>query len=75
MKRKLTCTNYFIIMGKKSFKRKHQNPNANVRAGPDVTFHINIVKYANTLSCKRVSWESGGGDNEVLKLFFYFLYV
>ena len=38
MKRKLTCTNYFIILEKKIFKRAHQNPNANVRACPDVTF-------------------------------------
>ena len=39
MKRKRTCTNYFIIHGeKKTFKKEHQNTNANVRARPDVTF-------------------------------------
>ena len=87
MKRKLTCTNCFIILEKKIFKRAHQNPNANDRARPDVTFwavgyhsppesqlafHIYYVKYENTLTCKRISWDSGG--NDVLKIFFYFLY-
>ena len=38
MKRELTCTNYFIVLEKKIFKRAHKNPNANVRARPDVTF-------------------------------------
>ena len=42
-------------------------------------FHIYYVKYENTLTCKRVSWNSGGGggggDDDVLKIFFYFLYV
>ena len=92
MKRKLTFTNYFIILEKKIFKRTHQNknPNANVRARPDVTFwavgyhspfqfqlafHIYYVKYENTLTCKRISWNSGAGGNDVLKIFFYFLYV
>ena len=76
MKRKLTCTNYFIILEKKIFKRA--NPNANVWASPDVTFglwdinppppesqlacHIYCVKYENTLlTCKRISWDLGGG--------------
>ena len=91
MKRKLICTNYFIILEKR-FSREHtKNPNANVRAGPDVTFwavvyhspppppefqlafHIYYVKYENTLPCKRISWNSGG--NDVLKIFYYFLYV
>ena len=76
MKRKLTCTNYFIILEKTIFKRAHQNPNASVRARPDVifwavgyppppefqlAFHIYYVKYKNTLACKRISWNSGGG--------------
>ena len=68
--------NYFIILEKK-FSREHtQNPNANVQALPDVTFwavryhplsesqlafHIYYVKYANTLMCKTISWDSGGG--------------
>ena len=85
MKRKLTCTYYFILQEKKRFSRKHtKTPNANVRAGPDVTFwavgyhspppppefqlafHIYYVKYENTLTCKRISWNLGGG-NDVLK--------
>ena len=63
---------------KKRFSREHnKNPNANVRACPDVTFwavgyhppppesqqafHIYYVKYENTLTCKRISWDSGEG--------------
>ena len=76
MKRKLTCSYYFIVLEKNRFpKRAHQNPNANVRAHPDVTFglldiipsesqlafHIYYVKYENTLTCKGISWDSGGG--------------
>ena len=38
-----------------------------------LAFHIYYVKYENTLTCKRISWDSGG--NDVLKIFFYFLYV
>ena len=68
MKRKLTCTKYFIILKKKRFGRKYtKNPNANVRAHPDVTvwavgyhspvsqlaIHIYYVKYDNTLTCQR----------------------
>ena len=73
---------------KKRFSREHtKNPNANVRARPDVTFwavgyhsppppefqlafHIYYVKYENTLTCKRISWNSGG--NDVLKNIFLF---
>ena len=75
MKRKLTCTNHFIIL-KKRFSREHiKNLNANVQARPDVTFwavgyhpphtesqlafHIYYVKYENTLTCKRISWDWG----------------
>ena len=75
MKRKLTCINHFITL-KKRFSREHtKNPNANVWARPDVTFwavgyhppgsqlafHIYYVKYENTLTCKKISWDSGGG--------------
>ena len=89
MKRKLTCTYYFIILEKKISREHTKNPNANDRARPDVTFwavgyhsppesrlafHIYYVKYENTLTCKRISWDSGGG-NDVLKIIFYFLYV
>ena len=38
-----------------------------------LAFHIYYVKYENTLPCKRISWDLGG--NDVLKIFFYFLYV
>ena len=87
MKRKLTCTNYFIILEKRFSIEHTKNPNANVRARPDVTFwavgyhsppppppesqlafHIYYVQYENTLMCKRISWDSGGGD-DVLKYF------
>ena len=78
MKRKLTGSNYFIVLEKKIFKRAHQKSKiASVRARPDVTFwavgyhppppefqlalHIYYVKYENTLNCKRISWNSGGG--------------
>ena len=40
-----------------------------------LAFHIYYVKYENTLTCKRISWDSGGGERDVLKIFFYFLYV
>ena len=88
MERKLTSTNYFIIQEKRLSREHTKNPNANVRARPVVTFwaveyhsppksqlafHIYYVKYGNTLMCKRISWDSGG--NDVLKIFFYFLYV
>ena len=36
-----------------------------------LAFHIYYVKYDNTLMCKRISWNSGGGD-DVLKIFFLF---
>ena len=79
MKRKLTCTKYFIILDKTIFKRARQNSNAYVQARPDITFwaagylppppppefqlafHIYYVKYENTLTCKGISWNSGGG--------------
>ena len=92
MKRKLTCTYYFIILEKRFSRRHTKNPNANVRARPDVTiravgyhspphesqlaFHIYYVKYENTLTCKRISRDSGGGGgNDVSKIFFSFRYV
>ena len=37
MKRKLTNTNYFVILEKKNSREHTENPNANVRARPDVT--------------------------------------
>ena len=38
-----------------------------------LAFHIYYVKYGNTVTCKRISWNSGG--NDVLKNVFYFLCV
>ena len=36
-----------------------------------LAFHIYYVKYENTLTCKRISWNSGGGGGgeDVLKIF------
>ena len=31
--------------------------------------HIYYVKYEDTLTCKRISWNSGGGGGDVLKIF------
>ena len=87
MKRKLTCTNYFIILEKKISREHTKYPNANVQACPDVldiippefqlAFHMYYVKYENTLACKRISWNSGGGGGggDISKIFFYFQYV
>ena len=75
----------FHYTGKKRHSREHtKNPNAYVRARQDVTFwavgypppefqlafHIYYVKYENTLTCKRIKWNSEG--NDVLKIFFLF---
>ena len=93
MKRKLTRTNYFIILEKKDFqestpkiqmlmfglaKTSHFGLWDIIPPPPEsqLAFHIYYVKYENTLTCKRISWDSGGGGgNDVLKIFFYFLYV
>ena len=68
---------------KKRFSRGHtKNPNANdqlaqtshfglwdiIPPKSQLAFHIYYVKYKNTLTCKRISWDSGG--NDVLKIFF-----
>ena len=75
MKRKLTCTKCYIILEIFVFKRAHQNPNAYVRARPDVTFwavgyhppesklafHIYHVKYMRTyLHAKGLVGTRGG---------------
>ena len=88
MIRKLTCTNYFIILEKTINKRAHQKSKCLCSGSPrchilgcgisfppkfQLAFHIYYVIYENTLTCKRISWNSGG--NDVLKIFFYFLYV
>ena len=92
MKRKLICTNYFIIQEKKDFQ--YSTPKNQmlmfelaqtshfglwdiIPPPPEfqLAFHIYYVKYENTLTWKRISWNLGGGGNDVLKIFFYFLYV
>ena len=74
-------------MEKRTSREHTKTLNANVRVRPDVTFglwdiippesqlafHIYYVEYENTLTCKRISWDLEG--NDVLKIFFYFLYV
>ena len=76
MKRKLICTNYFIILEKKDFQESTPK-NQMLMYGlaqtshfglwdiipPEfqLAFHIYCVKYENTLTCKRISWNSGGG--------------
>ena len=88
MKRKITCTNYFIILEKR-FSREHtKNLKANVWAAQtlhfglwdmipppesQLAFHICYVKYENTLTCRRISWDSGG--NDVFKIFVLFSYM
>ena len=86
MKRKLTCTNYIIIL-EKTFSREHtKNPNTNVRACPDFTFwavdyhsppksqpaiHIYYDKISEHTYLQKDKLElRGGGD--VLKIVFLF---
>ena len=49
---------------KAEHRYRYSIDNANVRARPDVTFWASFlrynVKYENTLTCKRISWDSGG---------------
>ena len=87
MKRKLTCTYYFIILEKKDFQdstpkiqmlmiRLAQTSHfrlCDIIPPPQsqLAFHIYYVKYENTLTCKRISWDWGGGD-DVLKNIFLF---
>ena len=75
MERKLSCADYFIILQNRFPRENIKNPNVNVRARPDVTilgygisfppesqlaYHIYYVKYENTLTCIRISWDWGG---------------
>ena len=86
MKRKLTRTNYFIKLEKTIFKSAHKKSKCLCSGSPRrhifgcvISFPPSstyYVKYENTLTCKRISWNSGGGGgNGVLKIFFNFLYV
>ena len=58
----------FHYTGKKDFQEstpKIQNANENSILGcrislESLAFHIYYVKYENTLTCKMISWDSGG---------------
>ena len=81
MKRKLTCTNYFIKLEKKIFKRAHQIKMLIfglaqtshfglldiITPESQLAFHIYYVKYEATLTCKTINLDSEG--NDVLKTF------
>ena len=84
MKRKLICTNYFIILDKNQESTQKnqmlmfglaQTSHFGLRdiIPPEfqLAFHIYYVKNENTLTCKRISLNSGW--NDVLKIFFYYL--
>ena len=76
MKRKLTFTNYYIIPEKKDTQESTQKIQMLMiglaqhvsfwavgyhSPQSQLAFHIYYVKYDNTLTCKRISWDSGGG--------------
>ena len=83
---KLTCTNYFIILEKKFLEStpkiqmlmfrlaqtSHFGLTDIITPESQLAYYIYYVKYENTLLCKRISWVVG---DDVLKIFFYFLYV
>ena len=85
MKRKLTCTNYFIILEKKKdFQESTQKIQmlmfgltqtshfglwGIIPTDSKLAFHIYYIKYENTLG------GGGGGGDDVLKIFFYSLYI
>ena len=75
MKRKLSCPNYFIILETKDFQEttpkiqmlmfglaqtSHFGLWDIIPPEFQLAFHIYYVKYDNTLTCKRISWNSGG---------------
>ena len=86
---KEACTNYFIILETKDFQEstpKNQMLMFGLAQTShfvlwdiippefQLAFPIYYVKYENRLMCKRISWNlGGGGGNDVLKIFFYFL--
>ena len=72
----------FHYTGKKRYSREDtKNPNTSkskrhildcgVSFPPEfqLAFHIYYVKYENTLTCKRISWNSGGGGMMFKKYF------
>ena len=75
MKGKLTYTNYIIILEKKDFQESTPKIEMLmfglaqtldfglwdiIPSKFQLAFHIYYVKYENTLTCKRISWNSGG---------------
>ena len=90
MKRKLTCTNYFIILEKKFQENtpkiqmllfwlaqtSHIGRWYITPPPPESQLDILIyyVKHENALICKRINCDSEWG-NDVLKIFSDFLYV
>ena len=75
MKSKLTCTNYFIILEIKDFQESTPKLQMLmfelaqtshfwlwdiIPPESQLAFHIYYVKYENKLTCKRISWDSGG---------------
>ena len=75
MKRKFTCTNYFILLKKNDIQESTpkiqmlmfgltQKSHFGLRDifPPEfqLAFHIYYLKYENTLTCIRISWNSGG---------------
>ena len=81
MKRNLTLTSYFMILEKKDFQERTPKIKMlmfglahtshfglwDIIPSPEsqLAFHIYFVKYENTLTCKRISWDSGGGGGGV----------
>ena len=76
MKKKITCTNYIIILEKKYFQANtpkiqmlmfrlqtsHFSLWDIIPSESQLAIHIHVyhVKYENALICKRISWDSGG---------------
>ena len=88
MKRKLTCINYFLILEKKDFQEStpkiqklmlglaqisHFGLWDIIPPESQLAFHKSYVKYENTLTCKRISWDSEG--NDILKKYFSISYM
>ena len=76
MKRELASANYFIKLKKNDIQESTpkiqmlmfglaQTYHFGLWDTPppefQLAFHIYYVKYENTLTCKRISWNSGGG--------------
>ena len=84
-------TNYFIIREKKDFQESTPKTQMltfglvqtshfglwDIIPPPEfqLVFHIYYVKYENTLTCKRISWDLVGGGGMVFYNKMYFLHV